>query len=90
MADLLPENTRKANFSHAYLDAIAASVGFSVERWTDDFDSIDVTIKVEHSGKVSAGRSPKLDLQLKCTDAFAPKDGELHFPLPVKKLRRPT
>ncbi|MBL4685301.1 MAG: DUF4365 domain-containing protein [Nannocystaceae bacterium] len=88
MAGLLSDNSRKANFSHAYVDAMAAAVGFSVERWTDDYDSIDVTIKatgrVEHSGKLSTGRSPKLDLQLKCTDAVSPKDGELHFPLSVK------
>lgn len=56
----------KEQFSHAYVKAVAAAAGVAWMKPSVDDDSIDVTLSRR------GGRSPKLDLQLKCTAAPAP------------------
>lgn len=84
----LPDAQRQENFSLAYVRAIAAERGFSVHRPEDDYDSIDLVItargSVTFDGRTSKPTSPSLALQVKCTFAKKPKDGQLKYPLPVK------
>ncbi len=59
---LLTDNQRKAEISHAYLAALAARDGYSMQRGPDpDVDSIDATIR---SG---APHWDVIDIQLKAT-----------------------
>ena len=76
---LLTDNQRKAEMSYAYVSALAARAGYTLQRGPDpDTDSIDATIR---SG------SPKrdaIDLQLKTTAAPDEKSDGLHFRLKRK------
>lgn len=76
---ILPDNQRKAEMSFAYVAALAARAGYTLQRGPDpDTDSIDATIR---SG------SPKrdaIDLQLKTTTAPDEKSDGLHFRLKQK------
>ncbi len=76
---LLTDNQRKAEMSHAYLAALAARAGYSLQRGPDpDVDSIDATIR---SG--SPNREA-IDIQLKATAAPDEKSDGLHFRLKRK------
>ena len=76
---LLTDNQRKAELSHAYVAALAARDGFSLQRGPEpDVDSIDATIR---SGPP---HRQAIDIQLKATaSANRRKDG-LHFRLKQK------
>jgi uncharacterized protein DUF4365 len=64
---------RKEQFSRGWLRAVAAVSGYEVaEGPRVDDDSIDCTIIVR--GQFGAYRSPRLDVQLKCTSAE--RDGD--------------
>ena len=76
---LLSDNQRKAEISHAYLAALAARDGYSMQRGPDpDVDSIDATIR---SG---APRREAIDVQLKATATPDEKEDGLHFRLKQK------
>ena len=76
------------SFSEAYLRALAACEGFSVSREAQDVESVDVVVaahgRVEHEGRKSSRRSPRLGVQLKCSARHEPGDGVLQHDLPVK------
>jgi len=57
---------RKEQFSKAMIHAVATAADCNVGRWEVDDDSIDVTIT--RQGSSVGVRSPKLDIQLKCTE----------------------
>ncbi|WP_157267993.1 DUF4365 domain-containing protein [Azohydromonas aeria] len=72
-------NEQKQQFSVALVRAVAAVCGLAyAEPGTDD-DSIDATIARRGGG--GTVRSPKLDLQLKCTGRPDFRDDVLAFPL---------
>ena len=76
---LLSDNQRKAEISHAYLAALAARDGYSMQRGPDpDVDSIDATIR---SGPPHRG---VIDIQLKATATPDEKEDGLHFRLKRK------
>lgn len=76
---LLTDNQRKAEMSYAYLAALAARAGYSLQRGPDpDVDSVDATIR---SG--SPNRDA-IDLQLKATAVPDEKSDGLHFRLKRK------
>ncbi len=56
---------RKQQFSIAYVRAIVSVAGFVVYEYAVDDDSIDIGIAAK--GLMGTVRSPKLDIQLKCT-----------------------
>ncbi|MCY3932746.1 MAG: DUF4365 domain-containing protein [Acidobacteria bacterium] len=76
---ILSDHNRKAAMSHAYVSALAAEAGLSLQPGPDpDIDSVDATIR---SG------SPErdvIDLQLKATAAPEVKSDGLHFRLKQK------
>jgi hypothetical protein len=75
-------NQKKEQFSNAFIHAIAAVAGYATAKPSVDDDSIDWT--VSQKGGNGALRSPKLDLQLKCTGNPDFDEDNLRFPLVVK------
>lgn len=82
---MLPESVQKSELSYAYVHAIAAYVGYSCERDTQDYDSVDATIKARGwIAPESVTSSPRIELQLKAT-ARKPSSGRsFNFELPIK------
>ncbi|MEO5362949.1 MAG: DUF4365 domain-containing protein [Magnetococcus sp. DMHC-8] len=77
-------NRRKEQFSAAYVRAVAATAGYGVHRPDPDDDSVDLTIAAR--GGHGTIRSPRLDIQLKCTAnaEFNAEQTSFTFPLPIK------
>lgn len=75
-------NNQKEQFSIAYVRAVAAAAGFKISRDEVDDDSVDISIG--RSGGNGTIRSPKCDIQLKCTSQDVIKDEVIHFALPLK------
>ena len=69
-------------FSRAFVAEVASAAGVKVQAGaTPDDDSIDLTLGTAGGG--GRIRSPKLDVQVKCTGAPVPA-GDLRFPLKLK------
>lgn len=83
-------NDQKEEFSRAYIHAIAAVAGYATSRLSVDDDSVDVTISKR--GGAGTFRSPKLDLQAKCTAQITPSEPTFPFALELKNYNdlRPT
>ncbi len=80
-------NSQKEQFSIAYIHAVAAVAGLKLDRCSVDDDSIDVLIS--RAGQ----RSPRLDLQLKCSSDIELKPDDFSFRIKLKNyddLRRKT
>ena len=75
-------NKQKEQFSNAFVVAVAAAAGFVTGKWDVDDDSIDW--QVAASGGHGTRRSPRLELQLKCTASPSIADGSIRFPLSAK------
>jgi hypothetical protein len=75
-------NNQKEQFSIAYARAIAAAAGFKVYREEVDDESVD--IGVARSGGNGTVRSPRCDIQLKCTSQEVLDSTQIRFPLPLK------
>jgi len=75
-------NKQKEQFSNAFVVAVAAAAGFVTGKWDVDDDSIDWQIAA--SGGHGTRRSPRLELQLKCTARPSIVDGSIRFPLSAK------
>ena len=85
-----PEQTRMEDMSEAYLRALCAANGYSVEKSNHDNDGVDITVcckgKPEDSCKHS---SPKLDVQLKSSRSNIKNnsDGSITYALEVKNYK---
>ena len=76
-------NQRKEQFSNAYVRAVASVAGFALAKPEVDNDSIDLMIAQRGGGGTI--RSPRVELQLKCTEqGVFGKGKKLHFPLKIK------
>ena len=75
---------RKEMFSIAYVSAVASVIGCNVGTTIIDEDSIDMNLSMIL--KVGRYRSPKLDLQLKCTSKHAVENGVIVFDLKEKNF----
>jgi hypothetical protein len=75
-------NQRKEQFSKAYLRAVASVAGFTVYEPEVDDDSIDMGLAA--TGGAGSIRSPRLELQLKCTSQEVLHEDGVHFPLSIK------
>lgn len=74
---------RQEAFSVAYVRAVAAVAGFRVQEGAQpDDDSVDLTLAAR--GPYGALRSPKLDVQLKCTLRCPTGDLEFAYDLKAK------
>ena len=78
-------SSQKEKFSEAYVLAVAATAGYGTYKPSPDDDSVDFGIAARTSSQangVVTMRSPRLELQLKCT--AAPSGDSLSFPLKLK------
>lgn len=67
-------NDLKAEFSHAYVRAVAHAAGYFVQETNRAFDGDGVDVTMLRRGNGGVVRSPRLDLQLKATAAPAIED----------------
>lgn len=74
---------RQEQFSKAYVRAIAAVAGFNICTYEVDNDSIDLGLVGNRRVGVDV-RSPRLDVQLKCTMSDSGQGTELPFYLVLK------
>jgi hypothetical protein len=81
---------QKQEFSRAYVKAVAAASGYATFELSVDDDSVDLGIA--NRGGNGTTRSPRLELQLKCTDQDIVGDHTVDFPLKLKNYNdlRPT
>ncbi len=82
---MLSENEIKEELSYAYLHAVAAAAGFSVDRPHKDNDSVDAVVSAR--GKLdpdSKRESPRLEIQLKATEKIDSPSETFSFSLPIK------
>jgi hypothetical protein len=88
-------NTRKEEFSYAYIRAIASTSGFCVQPKSRSMDSAGLDILIETPGTMAGGGAsfPKIEAQVKCTATRAAvTESLITYPLEVKnynKLRQP-
>jgi hypothetical protein len=75
-------NQQKEQFSNAYLRAVVATAGFGIYRPDPDEDSVDWGVAAR--GGKGTVRSPRVELQLKCTAADLPDPDSLHYTLKLK------
>lgn len=77
-------NTQKEDFSYAYVYAVAATVGYSLQAATRRLDDsgIDATITVP--GKVNTKRLPRFDVQIKSTSQNVKGKESIKFRLSAK------
>ncbi len=74
---------QKEQFSKAFVHAISTVAGYKAATPTEiDDDSVDYMVSA--TGGNGTIRSPKLEMQLKCTAVPSLLDDGLHFPLEIK------
>jgi hypothetical protein len=69
-------------FSYAYVRAVACVAGYGVHRPEPDDDSVDLVVSAR--GPLGSYRSPRLDMQIKCTAQDCLTEQEVRFPLKRK------
>jgi len=81
---------QKEQFSFAYVRAVAATAQIVVNEPTVDDDSVDLTF--QQKGRAGQVRSPRLDVQVKCTESAAVHPDHIAYPLKLKNYDelRPT
>jgi len=77
-------DNQKEHFSYAYARAVGATAAVSVATPEVDDDSIDLVLFQKATGTVF--RSPRLELQVKCSEqgAVTVSDTHVHYPLKLK------
>jgi hypothetical protein len=78
----MESNQQKQQFSIAYVHAVAAAVGLKIFRSDVDDESVDIGLG--QSGGAGTIRSPRLDIQVKCTEQDVLREDGVHFPLKRK------
>src|SRR5712692_1428702 len=78
----MDEGQQKEQFSNAYLRAVVATAGYNVYKPEVDDDSVDWGIGTR--GGIGTIRSPRVELQLKCTSQEVIKEMHLAYPLKLK------
>lgn len=73
---------QKEEFSRAYVQAVAACAGFASSRPSVDDDSVDLTLY--QTGGGGTIRSPRVELQLKCTASQTPAEETFTHSLSLK------
>ena len=77
-------NMQKEQFSRAYVQAVAACAGYAWSIPSVDDDSIDMSL--HQRGGNGTIRSPRIELQIKCTSSPAPNNGVIPFVVKKKNL----
>ena len=82
---------QKEQFSNAYLCAVAAAAGFQSYKPLPDVDKTDWVIAA--AGAKGTVRSPKVEVQLKCTSRNVLRDDHVALPIDIEtydNLRDPA
>lgn len=81
---------QKQEFSRAYAKAVAATAGYATQEPSVDDDSVDLGLAAR--GGNGSTKSPRLELQLKCTARHLVGEHTVDFPLSIKNYEelRPT
>jgi hypothetical protein len=81
---------QKEQFSFAYVRAVAATARIAVNEPTVDDDSVDLILQQKGTGGIF--RSPRLEVQVKCTEAATITAAHIAYPLKIKNYDelRPT
>lgn len=74
----IPHTSQMEHLSITYVKAIAYFCGYDANEPKIDYDSIDLVISS------SAGRKPRIDIQLKSTTQIEESSKDFSFSLPVK------
>ncbi|MDZ7996049.1 MAG: DUF4365 domain-containing protein [Nostoc sp. EfeVER01] len=77
-------NTQKEDFSYAYVYAVTATAGYSLQAATRRLDDsgIDTTITVP--GKLNSKRLPRFDVQIKSTSQDVKRETSIKYRLSAK------
>ncbi|MEC4819801.1 MAG: DUF4365 domain-containing protein [Scytonema sp. PMC 1069.18] len=77
-------NTQKEDFSYAYVYAVTAAAGYSLQAATRSLDDsgIDATITVP--GKLNSKRLPRFDIQIKSTSQNVLNEESIKYRLSIK------
>ena len=78
----MDENQQKELFGFAYVRAVASVAGYGVHRPEPDDDSVDLVVSAR--GPQGSYRSPRLDVQVKCTAQDCVAEDAVHYPLKLK------
>ncbi|MDX2229772.1 MAG: DUF4365 domain-containing protein [Leptolyngbyaceae cyanobacterium bins.349] len=82
-------NTRKEEFSYAYIGAIAAVAGLVIVPSKRGMDNAGIDLSVEVPGELENQAFPTVRLQVKCTaDDTIINNTSVRFPLPVRNYNR--
>jgi hypothetical protein len=84
---LIPLSRRQEEFSKAWLMAVAAVAGYSIDITNVDVDGIDARI-VQVSNKNCYPKGELINVQLKCSYSCTPKKDGIHFPLSVRTYNK--
>ncbi|NEN92689.1 MAG: DUF4365 domain-containing protein [Okeania sp. SIO3H1] len=78
-------NSQKELFSYAYIRAVVAVAGYSVQEKPRPMDNAGIDINIEAPGEVGEILFPQLEAQVKCTSSTnIIKENTINFPLPVR------
>ncbi len=76
---------QKEQFSFAYVRAVAATARIAANEPTVDDDSVDLILQQKGTGGIF--RSPRLEVQVKCTDAAIITSAHIALPVEDQELR---
>jgi len=66
---VMDSNSRKELFSYAYVKAVAAVAGYSVQEKTRTMDNAGLDLTIELPGELAGTLFPRFDAQVKCTSS---------------------
>lgn len=86
---VMHKNSQQELFSYAYVRAVAAVVGYSVQEKTRPMDNAGLDLTIEVPGELEGMDCPKFDAQVKCTTSLdIIKENSINFALPVKNYEK--
>lgn len=84
----MDDNTKKEEFSYAYVKLLASVSGLIVTEASRALDNAGIDIIIRAPGIIKGVFSPSIDAQVKCTAKDVVKDTFVKYLLPVKNYRR--
>lgn len=83
----MDDNTKKEQFSYAYIKLLASISGLVVIEAARPLDNVGIDITIRAPGIIRGILSPSIDAQVKCTATDVRKSTVIKYPLPVNNYR---
>jgi hypothetical protein len=83
----MDDNTKKEEFSYAYVKLFTSVSGFIVTDASRALDNAGVDITIRAPGIIEGIFSPSIDAQVKCTAKNVIKETFIKYSLPVRNYR---